>query len=58
MTSALLTPERRQAIVAAIPLGRLASSADIARIALILASDVSSYVTGETIVVDGGYLTR
>ena len=58
MTSALLTPERRQAILASIPLGRLASTADIARIALILASDVSSYVTGETIVVDGGFLTR
>lgn len=58
MTSALLTPERRQAILARIPLGRLASTADIARIALILASDVSSYITGETIVVDGGFLTR
>jgi 3-oxoacyl-[acyl-carrier protein] reductase len=58
MTSALLTPERREAILARIPLGRLASTSDIARIALILASEVSSYVTGETIVVDGGFLTR
>jgi 3-oxoacyl-[acyl-carrier protein] reductase len=58
MTSALLTPERREAILARIPLGRLASTTDIARIALILASDLSSYVTGETIVVDGGFLTR
>jgi NAD(P)-dependent dehydrogenase (short-subunit alcohol dehydrogenase family) len=58
MTSPLLTPERRQAVLAAIPLGRFASTADIARTALFLASDVSAYITGDTIVVDGGYLTR
>jgi 3-oxoacyl-[acyl-carrier protein] reductase len=58
MTRALLTPERRQAALASIPLGRFATTDDIARMVLILSSDVSSYVTGETIVVDGGYLTR
>jgi NAD(P)-dependent dehydrogenase (short-subunit alcohol dehydrogenase family) len=58
MTRALLTPERRQAALASIPLGRFAAPGDIARIVLILASDVSAYVTGETIVVDGGFLTR
>jgi len=58
MTRALLTPERRQAVLASIPMGRFATTDDIANMVLILASDVSSYVTGETIVVDGGYLTR
>ena len=58
MTRALLTPERRQAVLASIPMGRFATTDDIATMVLILASDVSSYVTGETIVVDGGYLTR
>jgi NAD(P)-dependent dehydrogenase (short-subunit alcohol dehydrogenase family) len=58
MTSPLLTPERRQAVLAAIPLGRFASTADIARAVLFLASDVSAYITGDTIVVDGGFLTR
>jgi NAD(P)-dependent dehydrogenase (short-subunit alcohol dehydrogenase family) len=58
MTRALLTPERRQAALASIPLGRFATPADIANMVLVLASDVSSYVSGETIVVDGGYLTR
>jgi 3-oxoacyl-[acyl-carrier protein] reductase len=58
MTSGLLTPERRQAVLAAIPLGRFASTADIARAVLFLASDVSAYITGDTIVVDGGFLTR
>jgi len=58
MTRALLTPERRRAVLASIPMGRFATTDDIANMVLILASDVSSYVTGETIVVDGGYLTR
>ncbi|MHB8495195.1 MAG: SDR family oxidoreductase, partial [Casimicrobiaceae bacterium] len=58
MTNSLLTPESRRAVIAAIPLGRLALPAEIAQMALILASDVAAYVTGETIAVDGGYLTK
>jgi len=58
MVGPLLTPERRQAVLASIPLGRFALPADIARIVLVLASDVSAYVTGDIVVVDGGYLTR
>jgi NAD(P)-dependent dehydrogenase (short-subunit alcohol dehydrogenase family) len=58
MIRALLTPEKREAALASIPLGRFATPADIANMVLILASHVSSYVSGETIVVDGGYLTR
>jgi 3-oxoacyl-[acyl-carrier protein] reductase len=39
---------------AAVPLGRLGSPRDIANCALFLASDESSYITGTTIIVDGG----
>ena len=58
MTKSLLTPERRAAVLSAIPLGRFASTEDIAGLVTLLASDVLGYVTGETIIVDGGYLTR
>jgi len=37
-----------------IPMGRIADTDEIARVALFLASDASSYITGQTIIVDGG----
>lgn len=40
----------------AIPLGRLGSPRDVANAFLFLASDDASYITGTTIVVDGGQL--
>lgn len=44
------------AMEASIPLGRLGSPRDVANAFLYLASDDASYVTGTTIVVDGGQL--
>jgi 3-oxoacyl-[acyl-carrier protein] reductase len=45
-----------QSMENAIPLGRLGSPRDVANAFLFLASDDASYITGTTIVVDGGQL--
>lgn len=47
-------PETLKQLESEIPLGRLAEPGDIIGSALFLASDASSYVTGHTIIVDGG----
>lgn len=44
------------AFLAKIPMGRRADADEIARVALFLASDLSSYMTGAQVVVDGGTL--
>ena len=49
-------PKAEAAEAARIPLGRLGEVSDFAGPVLLLASDASSYITGHTIVVDGGQL--
>ncbi len=49
-----IPPELREQIAALIPLKRLGQPADIAKVALFLASDDSSFVTGIDLSVDGG----
>ena len=56
MVDALLTAEVRERILARIPLGRIAEPDDVARLALFLASEAASFITGETVAVDGGFL--
>lgn len=52
-------PERALAdTVADIPLGRLATPADVAAAVAYLASPAAAYVTGASIAVDGGYTAR
>ncbi|HLF18469.1 MAG TPA: 3-oxoacyl-[acyl-carrier-protein] reductase [Candidatus Omnitrophota bacterium] len=52
--TAQLKDTTREALLKGIPLGRFGSARDIAGACLFLASDEANYITGQTIVVDGG----
>ena len=54
MTGYLKEGEQADKYKAGIPLGRFGSTEDIANVCLFLASDLSSYVTGQVLSVDGG----
>jgi 3-oxoacyl-[acyl-carrier protein] reductase len=49
-----LSPQQRENLLATIPLGRVGTGSDIATIVAFLLSEEASYITGQTIAVDGG----
>jgi len=57
MTRGMLKDKKmKQAMLAKIPLKRIGKPIDIAGAAVFLASDASSYMTGEDIIIDGGWI--
>lgn len=56
--SLLDDPEKYQAFVSQIPLGRWGDLEEIGGVTLFLASDASSFVTGAGILIDGGWTAR
>jgi glucose 1-dehydrogenase len=55
-TSLLADKPKLNALLANIPLGRLAEPTEIAALAAFLASDEAAYITGSTYVIDGGLM--
>ncbi len=49
-----LPQQQREALLQAIPLGRLGAADEVAAVVSFLASDEAGYITGETIHVNGG----
>ena len=54
MQEAEYTPEMLNACESKIPLGRLGQPEDVAALFAFLASDEAAFISGETIVIDGG----
>jgi NAD(P)-dependent dehydrogenase (short-subunit alcohol dehydrogenase family) len=58
MPMSILRPEQKEAFAARTALGRWGQPAELAPVALLLASDAGSYITGSVLVVDGGVTAR
>jgi NAD(P)-dependent dehydrogenase (short-subunit alcohol dehydrogenase family) len=56
MTDIVVDPDERRALVAQHPLGRLGLAEEVAEAVVWLSSDGSSFTTGATLTVDGGFL--
>jgi NAD(P)-dependent dehydrogenase (short-subunit alcohol dehydrogenase family) len=59
MTKDMLSDEKvKSALLQNIPYNRIGKPEDIASAVVFLVSDESEYITGQTLVVDGGWLTK
>ena len=54
ITGGRMSDEQRRGVLATIPMGRVGTQADVAGCCLFLASELSAYVTGSEIDVNGG----
>lgn len=56
LTRRILSPAEMDELAAQVPLKRFADPAEIARVVLFLASEQNSYITGQNIIADGGFV--
>jgi 3-oxoacyl-[acyl-carrier protein] reductase len=56
MTRCNVPPEERERLCAEIPLRRMADPVEVAKLVRFLISEDNSFITGQTIIIDGGYL--
>lgn len=57
MTATTLSAEDKRELTAQVPMNRFAQPEEIAKVVLFLASDQNTYLTGQNIVVDGGFVS-
>ena len=56
LTKQILTKAEIKDLTASVPLGRMAVPEDISKVVLFLSSELNTYITGQNIIVDGGYV--
>lgn len=55
MVDTLLSIEKKNEIIKGIPMGRFANPDEIAKVVLFFASDINTYLTGQSVIIDGGF---
>jgi|TARA_R110000851_G_scaffold106449_8_gene225601 3-oxoacyl-[acyl-carrier protein] reductase len=55
LTNGILSKKQIKELVSNVPMGRMADPAEIARIVMFLCSNQNTYITGQNIIVDGGF---
>ncbi len=58
LTKSVLSKEDMEKLCEDIPLGRFAQEDEIAQSALFLCSDLNTYITGQTLIADGGFTSK
>jgi NAD(P)-dependent dehydrogenase (short-subunit alcohol dehydrogenase family) len=56
LTKSILSEEEIRSLASQVPIGRFAEPDEISRVVLFLASPLNTYLTGQNIVVDGGFV--
>lgn len=56
LTKRILGEEGMQEMASKVPLGRLASPEEISKVVLFMVCDLNTYITGQNIIVDGGFV--
>lgn len=58
LTFEILSPDERESLSSTVPLRRFAEVSEIAKVAVFLVSDLNGYMTGQTVIVDGGVTAK